>query len=81
MEINENEERINENIIISSKIKEIDICLNKVCKSICKLIVPFSNSYKIGTGFLIKLFKKDNPFYCLMTNEHVINKEIVELKE
>ena len=60
------------------KIKEIDVCLHQACKSICKIIIPFSNSYNKGTGFLIKLYKGDNPFFCLMTNEHVISKDIIE---
>ena len=62
-----------------SEIDDSDInkCLNKVCKSVWKIIV----SNKIGSGFLIKLYRGNNPFYCLMTNEHVITKEIIELKE
>ena len=70
--------RINQKICIDSKIEEIDICLHQVIKSICKIIIPFSNSYNKGTGFLIKLYKGDNPFFCLMTNEHVISKDIIE---
>ena len=35
-----------------------------------------------GTGFLIKLYKNyNNPLFCLMTNEHVIRRELIERKE
>ena len=72
-----NKERINENIIVNSQIFKIDKCLYKVCKSVCKIRI--SNS--VGSGFLIKLYRENNPFYCLMTNEHVITKKMIELKE
>ena len=42
-----------------------------VSKSICKIKIV----NKSGTGFLIKLKKNKIPFYCLMTCEHVIEKE------
>ena len=49
----------------------------KTAKSICKIITPEKN----GSGFFIKFFKRDKEFYCLMTNEHVITKELVEQKQ
>ena len=65
------EERINENLMINSKIfKLVDKCLYKIIKSICKIIT----SKSVGSGFLIKLYKGYNEFYCLMTNEHLIEK-------
>ena len=73
--------RINQKIVVGSKIEKIDTCLHNVCKSICKIIIPFSNSYIKGTGFLIKLYKGDNPFFFLMSNEHIINKETIELNK
>ena len=71
------EEEINEVIYKNSEIKEIDKSLNKVCKSICKII--FKNRF--ATGFLIKLFIKEKELYCLITNQHVIEKEMVESNE
>ena len=71
------EERENENLMFNSKIIRIDKCLSKVSKSICKIIV----SNIIGTGFLIKLFRGNESFYCLMTNEHIITREMVESKD
>ena len=73
----ENNERINEVKMKESEIKEIDINLNKTCKSICKIL--YKN--KVGTGFFIKLYKEEKELFCLMTNEHVITKEMIELKE
>ena len=74
MEVNE---RINEVETKNSEIKEIDLNLNVVCKSICKII--HKNRY--GTGFFIKLYKDEKELLCLMTNEHVINKDMIESKE
>ena len=74
MEINE---RRNEVEISNSKIKEIDTNLHEVLNSVCKII--YKNSY--GTGFLIKLYKQEKELFCLMTNEHVITKEMIEKKE
>ena len=71
------EDIIYENIVLDSKIKKIDDCLYIVCKSICK--IKAANS--IGSGFLIKLYKENSPLYCLMTNEHVITKEMTENKK
>ena len=36
---------------------------------------------KTGTGFLIKLYKDNKGFDCLMTNEHVITKQMIDLKQ
>lgn len=71
------DERKNEVEIASCPIKEMDINLIIASKSICK--ITYKN--KQGTGFLIQLYKDNKPFYCLITNEHVVNKEMVESKE
>ena len=70
-------EAINEVLIIKSGIKEIDLNLHEVLKSICKVI--YKNS--VGTGFLMKLLKEDKELFCLMTNDHVITKEMIETNE
>ena len=49
----------------------------KPSKSVCKLIVPPN---QLGSGFLIKFSKGEKEFYCLMTNEHVVTKKMVENK-
>ena len=67
--------RINEAYIRPSKIYPLVPILN-VVKSICK-IITYSPA-KIGSGFLINLPSKEKPFYCLMTNEHIIEEEMIE---
>ena len=53
----------------------------KVGKSICKIKSENSDDNKIKIGFLIKLNKKDGPFYCLLTNEHIINENSIKTNE
>ena len=71
------EGRKNEVKIKKSEIKEIDLNLHKVIKSICKI----SYGNQCSTGFLIKLYKDEQELYCLMTNEHVITKKMIDSKE
>ena len=71
------EDRRNEVEIKNKPIKEVDISLNKVLKSVCKII--YEN--KVGTGFLIKLYKDEKELNCIMSNEHVITKEMIELNK
>ena len=70
-------DRKNEVETKTSEIKEIDVNLNKSCKSICKII--YQNNF--GTGFFIKLYKDEKELLCLMSNEHVIRKDMIESKE
>ena len=60
---------------------KIDLELHEVCKSICKIIIQDDNETYISTGFLIKMYRKDKPFYFLMTNEHVIKNEFIYSKK
>ena len=55
----------------------IDINIYNAIKSVCKIIA----NNRSGTGFLIKLFKNNQKFFCLMTNEHVVTKEMINLKQ
>ena len=73
---NINDNRINEGKIKGSEMQSINILFD-ACKSITKII----GSNGLGTGFFIKLERENKPFFCLMTNEHVITKEMVEKKE
>ena len=77
----ERRKRKNEDIITGSEIRSIDSCLFEVCHSICKILYPTEKGIKKGTGFLIKLYKEDEPLFCLMTNDHVITKEVIEKKQ
>ena len=74
----ENNERVNQVITKYSEIKEIDLNLVKVCKSICKISY---NNIIFGTGFFIKLYLDDKALFCLMTNHHIVTKEIIESNE
>jgi len=60
-----------------SLIRMIDTNLIDVCPSICKIL----SKTKCGTGFLIKLFKGGKVLLSLLTNEHVIQKEMVDKNE
>ena len=55
--------------------------LNQICRALCKIKIQFQNINKNGIGFLIKLFKDGNPFFCLLTNEYLINNELIESKK
>ena len=72
--------RKNEVKIEGSQIRSIDSCLFEVCPSICKIVYPTEKGINKGTGFLIKLYKGDESLFCLMTNEHVITKGLIEKK-
>jgi len=71
------ENRINEGIIPQSNIIQFQISTLKATRAICKI-----NTYpKISSGFLIKLFKNEENFFCLMTNEHIITREMVNQRK
>ena len=64
--------------IPENPLQRIDPAIAKVEKSLCKIIFT---PKLLGSGFLIHLFKIDQPFYCLMTNEHVVTKKMIEEKK
>ena len=49
--------------------------LNKLKKYIRRIVI---NNKTFGTGFLMELEKENTPFYCLITNEHVISEDLIE---
>ena len=51
----EESNKINEVETRESAVKEVDINLLEVCKSICKILLPGG----VGTGFLIKIYKDE----------------------
>ena len=69
--------RINEVEIKDSQLKPIDKNIIKVSPSICKI----ESKNHIGSGFLIRLNTLNKELFCLMTNQHVITREMVQLKE
>ena len=74
---NKKDERANEVLIPGSEMYPIDSCLYEVCRSICKIITP----KKVGTSFFIKLYKNGKTLFSLMTNEHVVERGMIENKE
>ena len=76
-ERNKRKDRTNEELIPGSDMHSVNSCLYEVCRSICKIITP----KKVGTGFFIKLYKSDKPLFLLMTNEHIITKDMIKKKK
>ena len=60
---------IEENILKGNEPIKLNI-VKQVSKSLCFIETPSTS----GSGFLIKLFKGTQYFYCLMSCEHVIKK-------
>ena len=58
-------------------INELNINLTNVMKSVCKIIYLDKES----TGTLIKLYKDEKELNCLITIEHLISKEMIELNK
>ena len=73
------EDKINEVKNSSSNLDSINY-LYDACKSTLKINTSFGLSLGFGSGFFIKLEKDGKPFYCIMTNEHVIQKDMIEAK-
>ena len=67
----------NEVIISPGGFHSLDESIIRASKSVCKIIIP---PKEMSSGFLIQLFKDEKEFYCLMTNEHVITKEMIDQK-
>ena len=70
-------ERKKEVIITPEGFHSLDESIIRASKSVCKIIIP---PKEMSSGFLIQLFKGQKEFYCLMTNEHVITKKMIEQK-
>jgi len=61
-------------VIMRSDLIPLPPSIVNVSKSLCKVYTPFARA----SGFLIRLFKGGEEFFCLMSNEHVINKKLIE---
>ena len=78
-EINFRNNRINECIIeASSPLENVDMLISKVSRSICKIKIETSFGTIKGTGFLLAFRIEQDSFYCLVSNEHVIEKTIIK---
>ena len=62
-----------------SSLNPIDPSIVDALKSLCKIWIPSIN--RVSSGFLIKFVKNQEYFFCLVTNEHVISKEMIEQQE
>ena len=72
------ESKINEGIIVGSSLIQFPPpAVFNPSKSICKIVIPT----KTSSGFFIKFFKGEEDFFCLMTNEHMITKQLIRKKE
>ena len=60
--------------------EKIDRNISNVSKSICKIKIGKSLRTIYGTGFLLRFHIEQESFYCLISNEHVISKEIINNK-
>ena len=66
-----NEVLINNNMIPMDNVYDI-------CKATIKIILK---NNRIGSGFFLKFERNNKNFYCIMTNQHVIESNIVRKKE
>ena len=66
-----------ENILNGKMPIKLDPCVVIVSKSLCFIQTPSTS----GSGILIKLFKGTQNFYCLLTCEHVIKREMVNQRQ
>ena len=80
MQSNETTRRVKECMIQSSPFEQVDRYISNVSKSICKIKIITNIGTIFGTGFLLKEYIVQELFYCLMTNEHVITKEMINQK-
>ena len=76
-EINKNSNRVKECMLETSPLIKIDRNISNVSKSICKIKIETSLGTKYGTGFLLRFSIDQESFYCLVSNEHVISKDII----
>ena len=67
----DNEILINNNMIPMDKVYDI-------CKATIKIIMK---NNRIGSGFFLKFERNKKKFYCIMTNQHVIESDMVTNKE
>ena len=62
-------------VIMRSDLIPLPPTIVKISKSLCKVFTPFAKA----SGFLFRLFKGEEEFFCLMSNEHVINKKLIKI--
>ena len=58
----------------------LDPCLLNVAKSVCKIRIDTNNGSFGGSGFFLKFLINGKFYHWLVTNEHVITKEMINNK-
>ena len=76
--LNEEDLKIYELKIKGCEIIKLDPSIAIVSKSICRIE---TSDGSVSSGFLIKFFKGEENFFCLMTNQHVITKDMIKKKD
>ena len=68
-----------ESILVPSKpFTELDPDISKeLSKEICRIVIETQKGRQIGTGFILAFPIDLEWFYCLVTNDHVINNESI----
>ena len=60
--------------------EDLDPCLLNVAKSVCKIRIDTNYGSFVGSGFFLKFLINGQFFNWLVTNEHVITKEMINNK-
>ena len=68
---------IDEVLLKNSDLEQIDIFV-KACNSVCKIFIYDKN--EVGSGFFLKIAKKNQTFYCLISCEHVLKRIYINEK-
>ena len=68
-------DRINEVKIVNSNYQPFSSFLYKIYPSICRIIFL---DKKVCSGFLMKTERENNPFYFLLTSNHIISEENIK---
>ena len=69
---------INEVLVKNSRLEQIDFFV-KACNSVCKIFIY--DTEEIGSGFFLKVEKKNEAFYCLISCEHVLRSIYIKEKK
>ena len=70
----------NEALVENHELIEMESNYN-MCKSTVQIKYQKKNSDRISSGFFIKFQKCNKPFYCIMTNNHCINEDLINQGE
>jgi len=61
----------------NSEFHSLNPSIEEAAKSLCQISI----NNNLSSGFFIQLFKREEKFFCLMTNKHVIKREMIEQKQ